>query len=315
MPLTRLRRVPLALAFLAAVLASACVPGAGAPDPAMPVAEPFSGGYPTYRDPASGITTILGAPDLGVGTFRVAFALSDRSGLVRAPGVEVQSYRVPRVGSEDGPVQTTTATFAAFPDGSRGLYSTALTFDRAGTWGIRVRVPRADGSLATVALRFPVAAHASAPSVGDAAPATKNRTARDVSSLKELSSGTTPTPALYEQTVAGAITARRPFVVVFASPAFCTTPLCGPQVEDLGAIAPAYAGRADFIHIDTYQHPELIRGDLEHAERSPFLKQWGLKTDEWTFVVGADGKIAARFEAYVPRAELEAALQRVIASR
>ncbi|MEI8360478.1 MAG: hypothetical protein WCH13_18595, partial [Deltaproteobacteria bacterium] len=187
MPLPRLRRVLLALALFAAVLASACVPGAGAPDPAIPVPEPFSGGYPTYRDPSSGITTILGTPDLGVGTFRVAFALSDRSGLVRAPGVEVQSYRVPRAGAEDGPVQTTTATFAAFPDGSRGLYATALTFDRAGTWGLRLRVPRADGSLATVALRVPVAAHAAAPAVGEAAPATKNRTARDVTSLKELS--------------------------------------------------------------------------------------------------------------------------------
>ena len=54
-------------------------------------ADPFGAAYPTVRDEATGITAILGTPDLGVGTFRVAIALSDRTGLIRFPGVPFES--------------------------------------------------------------------------------------------------------------------------------------------------------------------------------------------------------------------------------
>ena len=46
--------------------------------------------------------------------------------------------------------------------------------------------------------------------------------------------------------------------------------------------------------------------------RTPILEQWGLVTDEWTFIVGADGLVAARFEAFVTRDELERALVAVL---
>ena len=308
-----------ALVLGVALVLGGCASGNATPDPAAPVADLFSGGYPTYRDPTSGITTILGTPDLAVGTFRVALALSDRDGLVRVPSVTVETYRVPRPGVPsdpsrwEGPVETRTATFTAFPADPRGLYATALTFDRAGTWALRVRVPRAEGAPgepASVAIRFPVAKRALAPAAGDAVPASRNRTVRDVASLAMLTSSGRPDPALYQHSVAQALEARRPFVVVFASPAFCTNALCGPQVEEVGALASTYAGRANFVHIDIYERPDEIRGDLARARRSPLLKDWGLKTDEWTFVVGADGRVVARFEAFVPRAEVEAALRR-----
>ena len=112
--------------------------------------------------------------------------------------------------------------------------------------------------------------------------------------------------------IADSIAAHRPAVVIFASPAFCTTPLCGPQVEDASALARKYGDRTDIIHVDLYQNPQEIRGDLSRAVRSPLLKEWGLRTDEWTFVIDANGEIAARFEAYAPMAEVEAALERVL---
>ena len=38
------------------------------------------------------------------------------------------------------------------------------------------------------------------------------------------------------------------------------------------------------------------------------LEEWGIHTDEWTFVVGTDGRVVARFEAFVTEQELEQAL-------
>lgn len=304
-----------AVMLTAALAASACGDGSNGPQPLPTVHDPFSGGYPTYHDAATGITAILGTPDLGVGTFRVAVALNDATGLIRFPALAVQTYYYGQTtrGTPAGPLQQASATFAPFPDGGRGLYSTALTFDRAGMWALEVTVPRPEGA-AHLLLPFPVAEHASAPVVGDPVPASRNRTVRDVASLAQLSTGSDPDPALYQQSVAEALAARRPFVVVFASPAFCTNPLCGPQVEELSSLAARYAGRAGFIHIDLYQNPDEIKGDLGRAVRNPILADWGLRTDEWTFVVGADGRVVARFEAFVSNAELEAALQRALAA-
>lgn len=300
-----------ALAIAAAVIAG-LIAGCRGPGTAPRVADPFSGGYPTFRDEASGITAILGTPDLGVGTFRVAIALTDRTGLIRLPAIAVEAFR-PGADASADPAQRAEAVFRPFPDGSRGLYDTSLAFDRAGTWSLRAAVPRADGTTARITVPLTVAARASAPAVGAAAPATRNRTAKDVPSLDRLTTGADPDPVLYQHRIADSLAGHRPIVVVFASPAFCTNPLCGPQVEEASELAKRYADRADFVHIDLFENPHEIRGDLSRAVRTPILKQWGLRTDEWTFVIGADGKVAARFEAFVPRAQIEAVLQQVLA--
>jgi glutathione peroxidase-family protein len=38
------------------------------------------------------------------------------------------------------------------------------------------------------------------------------------------------------------------------------------------------------------------------------MQEWSLKTEPWTFLVGANGKIVERFEGTVSTLELEAAL-------
>lgn len=296
----------LLLAVIASMVA-ACSWLPGSARTASKVDDPFSGGYPTFRDEATGITAILGTPDLGVGTFRVAIALNDRSGLIRFPAVTLESVR-PKSGASDLPAEVVNAGFSPFPNGIRGLYTASMTFDRPGTWTINVLVARPDGRNGRIALSVAIAERASAPVVGAAAPKSKNRTAKDIPSLDRLTSGSTPDPALYQRRIADSIEARRPVVAIFTSPAFCTTPLCGPQVEEASELVKQYGDRVDFVHIDLFENPREIKGDLKQAKRSPLLKDWGLHTDQWTFIIDANGIVAGRFEAFVPRAELEASI-------
>jgi len=269
------------------------------------VQDPFSGGYPMYRDKATGLDVIFGTPDLGVGTQRIAFAVLARDGLVREPTLPVTLRR----GSDR---QSVTARYYPFPTGTRGIYMAQVTFPKASTYTIEVEVPRPEGK--SVRLGFPaeVATKPASIAVGDRAPASRNRLASDVTSLAELTTSSQPDPALYRTRIEDALAASRPLVVVFASPAFCTTPLCGPQVEDLSTLARDYAGQAEFIHVDLYENPHEIKGDLSRARRTPLLVEWGLRTDEWTFVIGPDGRVAARFEAYAVREEVEGALKTVL---
>ncbi|MSP21410.1 MAG: thioredoxin [Dehalococcoidia bacterium] len=276
----------------------------------------LDGPYPRYRDLESGLGTVLGTPDLGVGRGqRVSFVLSDAEGLVRLPVLQFDLYQF-----SDGPtgpsgpaVAHGVAKFHSFPGDSRGLYSASVDLLTPGTWGLGLRVPMSDGTVATTLFAFEVVADAKAPLVGERAPHSRNRTLADVGSLAELSTGPATDRGLYERSIAAALDAHRPLVVVFASPGFCTNALCGPQVEQLSELHRDYAGAANFVHVDIYENPAAVRArGLDVGVRSPLLAEWGLETDEWTFVIDRAGVVVARFEGFAPRVEVEAALRAII---
>ena len=304
-----------ALVLLGAAIALACSSGGDDDDAsagatgAIPAGESgIESGYPRFVDAAAGLTVILGTPDLAVGTQRVAFVLSDAQGLVRLPVADVTSS----FAGDDATGESTVARFYAFPEGVRGIYVAELSFDRPGEWTLAVGFPLHDGTRGGTSFPVAVAERSLAPAVGERAPASRNRTLRDAA-LRELSTGAEPDPALYERTIEEALGERRPLVLVFASPGFCTNPLCGPQAEVASALRERHGERASFIHVDLYENPEAIRtGGLEVAVETPLLAEWGLETDEWTFVIDSGGVVAARFEAFTTEEELEQALIAVL---
>ena len=301
------------LALLGAAFAVACSSDGGEPAGgvgAVPAGESgIESGYPRFVDAAAGLTVVLGTPDLAVGTQRVAFVLSDTQGLVRIP---VANLTASFAGDGEAPAASTLARFYAFPEGVRGIYVAAVSFDRAGEWRLAVGFPLPDGTEGGTSFPVAVAEQTLAPAVGDRAPASRNRTLRDAE-LRALSTGAEPDPALYERTIAEALAEGRPLVVVFASPGFCTNALCGPQAEVVSVLRERHAERASFIHVDLYENPGAIRtGGLDVAVETPLLAEWGLETNEWTFVIDAGGVVAARFEAFTTEEELEQALIEVL---
>ena len=318
------RILPLLAMFFALLVLVACsddtppddaselaIPGA-----ATPIDDPFSGGYPTYDDAESGLLIVFGTPDLGVGTSRVSFALFNDVGLISVPELDVTTRFYPEGPEGDfETVEEAQLQFRSFPEGGRGIYTGYLTLERAGLWALDVSVPRSNGAdeaPAQVVFPVQVAEEAAAPEVGEAAPVSSNRTVEDEPDLAELTTGSEPDRRLYETSIASALEQGVPFVVTFASPAYCTNALCGPQVEVLSELADEHGEAATFIHVDLYENPTEIRGDFALARRTPVLREWNIHTDEWTFVVDADGIVTARFEGFAPREEVEAALLEVL---
>lgn len=257
------------------------------------------------------INAVLATPDLGVGEQRFSLVLSDDEGLIKFPVVEFTLFKYKNgFDKERGDaVDTALARFNEFPYGTRGAYVTNFTFDAPGAWSVEAAVPRANGDYQHVEVRFAVYERPMSVAVGDLAPPSNNRTLNTVGNITELTTGSLFDEELYRFSIADAIGRERPFVVVFASPAFCTNAVCGPQVEVLSELREQYADRADFIHIDLFENPSEIQGDLSRAIETPLLDEWRLVSQEWTFVVGADGRVAARFENFVGVAELSEALE------
>ena len=258
-----------------------------------------------------GLQAIFGTPDLGVGKNRIGFVLTSAKGLVRSPAVSVSSMFFSDENSTGEPKQTALAIFRLWPYGTRGMYTTSLTFDKPGRWGLNISVLDDAGAGGQAQLFFEVAETASAPVEGQPAIASMNKTISDVEGLEELTTGSMQDPDLYQISIADALKSGLPSVVVMASPAFCTNAVCGPQVEVLQELKDKYKGQANFIHVDYYGNPDEIQGDLDRAVVSPTAKEWRLPSTEWSFVIDRNGSIAARFESFATLEELEQVLQKV----
>ena len=259
---------------------------------------------------ADGLKAILGTADLGVGPNRVGFVLTSPNGFVTEPEATVAFSYLAVAGVEGELRQTTRAKLRRWPYGNRGLYVTETTFDSPGAWRLDVSVNGPDGSQRKAQLDFEVLQSPSAPAVGSQAVRSKTRTVADVDSLAKLTTGSLQDPDLYRTTIKGAVESGLPTVLVFASPAFCTNAVCGPQVDVLQQIKDQYEGRGHFVHTDFYDNPEEIQGDLDKARLSPAVLEWRLPSIEWTFVIDKEGKVAARFEGFATFDEVEEAFQR-----
>ena len=61
-----------------------------------------------------------------------------------------------------------------------------------------------------------------------------------------------------------------------------------------------------------FDNPHEIQGALSRARTVPAAAEWNLPSEPWTFVVDADGLVAAKFEGFATREELEDALAKVL---
>ena len=311
MSIYRRTAVPAVLAGIM-VLALACSSAGSEQEAPTPAAEATARAdqIELIKGPLSpdGLQAIFGTPDLGVGRNRVAFVVTSKTGLVREPAASVTSIHFTDESSTGESVQTALAIFRPWPHSVRGTYTTELDFDRAGRWGLDVSILDPTGPPRLVKLFFDVSESSIAPAVGSVSPASRNKTLEDVDDIKELTTGSLRDPDLYMTTIADGVKSGLPTVVVMASPAFCTNAVCGPQVEVLRDLKDKYAGQANFIHVDYYDNPDEIQGDLDRARPSSTVLEWNLPSSEWSFVIDRNGVIAERFEAFATLDELERVL-------
>lgn len=251
------------------------------------------------------VTTVL-----GLGIQRVAFLLTTAEQLITVPHAMVSSKYLGE-GKPSG--ETKQAPFYRWPYGVRGAYATQLNFNRPGPWRLDVVVQGPEGSASTQIL-LDIADETSIPDIGTIPPLSPNKTVHTVKELAELTTDFNPDPELYQMTIGEALVTGQPTVVVFATPAFCTSRTCGPQVDTVSQLKDLYRDKANFIHVELYDNPRDIQGDLDKAVLSDLVHEWGLSSiphwfnESWTFVLGDDGSIAERFEGFATLTELEQVL-------
>jgi hypothetical protein len=170
------------------------------------------------------------------------------------------------------------------PDAASVVYSTEIDFPSDGEWRIAAVIREGDELSGTLLPSVLVGAVKRVPRVGEKAPLIHTPTADDVGG--DLSKLTTRIPPDTQNQVDYAeALGREPIVLLFATPQFCQSRVCGPVVDVAEQVKQLYGDKAAFIHMEIYQ-------DNEPPEVNQQVKAFHLPTEPWLFAIGKDGTIA-----------------------
>jgi hypothetical protein len=262
-----------------------------------------------WRAPGEDVAVVAGTSDHQVGVNRISFLVVDKQGrVVERPTARVWVAR----GLKQAPYAETTARLE--PIGVPG----GATADVGGIYVATIRTPTpgkywfmaepVGGKKIQAVGNVVVARKSAAPSVGDRAIASKTPTLASAGGeLSALTTARRPDRALYRTSVAQALEAKKPFVVVFATPQYCQTRTCGPTVDVVSAVRkaqPAGAG-VDFIHVEIYRDNDPAKGV------NRWVQEWRLPTEPFTYVVDRTGVIRTKLEGAFSVAELARAVNAV----
>jgi len=256
---------------------------------------------------SSSLQAVVAASELVVGTqVRVPIGITDHNTPVSDATVHVRSFSLNgNTGTLKG---ESDAPFKGEGLQGGGIYVAHLTFDKPGAWGVEIMASRPSGAHTTVQLPMAVLALPVVPGVGQPAPATHNPTVRDVADVETIDSGR-PVDDMHQLSIADAIQQHRPALVVFATPAFCTSNTCGPEVKVVQGLEPAYRDRLAFIHVEIYRDfkPDPAKKQLAQA-----VIDWRLTTEPWVFLIDSKGVIQSRFEGATASDELKTAVDQLL---
>ncbi|HET9437136.1 MAG TPA: thioredoxin family protein [Gaiellaceae bacterium] len=259
-----------------------------------------------WRAPGDDVAVVPGTENHEPGRVRVSFLVVDAEGavvslptarvwiargLAERPFLETEA-KLERIGVPGGDVADATHIYVALLDLPRTGKYWLLAEPTGG--------PEPVQALGNVV----VVDDDPAPDVGDPAIASETPTlASSGGNASAITTRTPPDESLLEHSVADSLTARKPFVVTFATPKFCSSRTCGPVVDVVEEVQRRVDDeRVRFIHVEVFEGNDPAKGF------NRWMREWNLPTEPWTFLVGADGRIVDRFEGTVSVAELEEAV-------
>lgn len=260
----------------------------------------------TKTDTSGPVTPAIAVSELVVGTNRIALGLIQDNSPVNDPGAKVHLRFYDRADTSATAKNETDAKY--YGEGlPAAIWAAPVTFDRAGEWDMVVETQLTGQTKPTSSrLRFQVLETTQTPNVGQKAVSVATPTTATTPS-DQLSSGAKPNPALYQISLDDALKSGKPTVVLFATPGFCRTAMCGPNVSVLGKLQEQFGGRMNFIHVEVYKYP--FAESFKTTTFSNAMAAWKLPTEPWLFLIDKGGVIKQRYEGGITVEELTPVLE------
>jgi hypothetical protein len=204
------------------------------------------------------------------------------------------------------------------PSAGVGVYAAdPVSFDTPGFWGVTVKAKIDDGRTITANSPFEVLDAPRLPFPGQPAPHTDNPVAGaagvDPAAIDSRATGgaAIPDTKLHRTSIAAALDAHKPLVVVVSTPVYCVSRFCGPITDSVARLADTYGDRVDFVHLEVWQNFDKKLVNPAAAEWIQPKSALGDTQEPWVFLVGRDGVITKRIDNVVSDAGLEEAVKQL----
>lgn len=174
-------------------------------------------------------------------------------------------------------------------DAARVVYATEFDFPSDGEWRLAA-ILREGGELKGALLPgIAVGEFKRVPRPGQKAPLIHTPTAQDVGG--DLSKITTRIPPDTQNKVdyADAL-GKEPIVLLFATPQFCQSRVCGPVVDVAEQAKHEYGDKAAFIHMEIYNQNDPGKGVR------PQVRAFHLPSEPWLFTIDRRGVVRGAVE-------------------
>jgi hypothetical protein len=315
--------LPIACLVLCALLLAACG-GSGSSDAGSTAVTDFAAPGPPVAGTGPSLNSLLGLPDdstqidtpdvlvtsgndYAAGTeMRLPVGLLHKDGKqFVADGGKIEIYVAPDAKSGSaGPFEATYVPIEGpgitlAPEDIKGVFVAHVKLPQAGGYFMAAKYT-IDGKESTASGSLNVLETQTSPAVGAEALPSDTPTIKSTGGdLDALTTADPPDRSLLQYSIADSLKAKKPFIAVFATPKYCESRLCGPTVKIVQAVQTELKGTPmRFIHVEIYRDNDPSSGP------NPWVQQWGLPSEPWVFVVGADGKIRSKFEGAVGLDEL-----------
>jgi len=175
-------------------------------------------------------------------------------------------------------------TTATDPDAATSVYTTEIDLPSDGEWRVAALIKQDGETTASLLPSAVVGEYEDVPQVGEKAPRIHTPTPADVGG--DLSKITTRVPPDTQNRVDYAeALGREPIVLLFATPQFCQSRVCGPVVDVAEQVKQQYGDKAAFIHMEIYNDNDPSKGVR------PQVKAFHLPSEPWLFAIDRHGTI------------------------
>lgn len=174
------------------------------------------------------------------------------------------------------------------PDAASVVYASQIDFPSDGEWRIAALLRDGDELKSTLLPSAVVGEFEDVPRPGQMAPRIHTPTAAEAGG--DLAKITTRIPPDTQNRVDYAeALGREPILLLFATPQFCQSRVCGPVVDVAEQVKEETGDGAAFIHMEIYR-------DNEPPRTRPQVKAFHLPTEPWLFAIDRQGKVRAVVE-------------------
>jgi hypothetical protein len=175
------------------------------------------------------------------------------------------------------------------PSAASVVYSTELNLPGEGNYRPVLLIKEKGGVGQKLLPSINVGEFAKIPKPGDKAPSIQTPTAESVGGdLAEIS--TRVPPDTQNKVNYAEVLGKEPIVLLFTSPQFCQSRVCGPVVDVAQQAQHEFEGKANFIHMEIYNENDPSKGVR------PQVRQFHLPSEPWLFAINREGVVSAAIE-------------------